>query len=165
MTSENFHSHLNHVAPLIEAAGGHYHKLVLVGGGCWQQRTSLLRGVCEQRGMRYVTLGQQISQALMDLPPGEHPLEIGNLVSTAVSTIPTQGTALDHIEILFGPDLQTDPFRLLTLLSREQVILVSWPGSYDGHRLSYAEPVHPEYFTNTASQLLYYSLEESYEIS
>lgn len=52
---------------------------------------------------------------------------------------------LDNLEILFHPDLELDPLRLLQKLSRNRTIVAAWNGSaHDGY-LIYAKAGHPEY--------------------
>jgi hypothetical protein len=51
---------------------------------------------------------------------------------------------LDNIELLFAPELEQDPLRLLQRLSRNLTIVAAWPGTVDGGCLTYAEPGHPE---------------------
>ena len=46
---------------------------------------------------------------------------------------------LDNIELLFAVELAQDPLRLLQSLSRNRTVIASWPGTFDGQSLTYAE--------------------------
>jgi len=48
-------------------------------------------------------------------------------------------------EILFDQNLKQDPLRLLLGISRNQVIIATWNGSFINNRLTYAAIGHPEY--------------------
>src|SRR5699024_12544364 len=53
----------------------------------------------------------------------------------------------NRIDIVFVPSLQINPVRLFENLSKENKIIVTWPGIYHDGKLVYAEYGHPEYFT------------------
>jgi hypothetical protein len=52
---------------------------------------------------------------------------------------------LYDVELLFDPTLHLEPLRALKAASRSRILLVLWPGTYEDHKLTYAEPGHPEY--------------------
>ena len=68
---------------------------------------------------------------------------------------------LDHIEVLFSPELAQDPVRLLQSLSRNRILLISWPGKRDGTTLIYAEPGHPEYYKQSIPEMVHVDLSGS----
>jgi hypothetical protein len=55
------------------------------------------------------------------------------------------GCLLDHIEILFDPQLQVHPLRWLDQRAKDRGVYVVWPGDFDTHHVSYAVPGHPEH--------------------
>ena len=52
---------------------------------------------------------------------------------------------LDNTEILFSPELQQYPLRLLQMLSRNRTVVAAWAGKQEGESLTYADPAHPEF--------------------
>jgi hypothetical protein len=151
--------HLDKLASLLAAARRYGEQLVLIVGGDWRQRTDLLQSAATAHNLTYLSLGLPLSRALMDLPPRERPLAVESQVVALAATASVHGLALDHVEILFDPDQQTDPLRLFERLAQERLLLVSWPGEYDGQRLTYAEPSHRERYLRAVSDIRYYSLE------
>jgi hypothetical protein len=151
--------HLDRLVSLLAAARRYGERFVIVVGGNWRQRTDLLQSVATVHDLTYLSLGLPLSRTLMELPPRERPLAIEDQVMTLTAAASVHGLALDHVEILFDPDLQTDPLRLIERLARERLLLVSWPGEYDGQRLTYAEPSHREHFLRAVPDIRYYSLE------
>jgi hypothetical protein len=149
-------SQIDSLATLVK---DHYHQLVLVWGGTWQERTTLLREIAEQKGYAYIPLGLSLSQTLLDRPLRDRPMVLADHVTTLMASDLEVGVALDHIEILFDPSLHTDPMRLLQMHARSRLIIASWPGRYDNNRLTYAEPGHPEYYAQTIHGLVAFSLE------
>ena len=54
------------------------------------------------------------------------------------------------IEILFSRELDINPLKLFTVLARNHMVIVNWPGVFDfsGNKLKYSEPnIH--YFART----------------
>ena len=157
--SSNHHQYLiSQVDPLIELAKDHYYKLVLILGGKWKERTSFLKALAKKNNLDYISLGLPLSQAMLNRAPRERPLIVEDYVTTLLSAGLTSGFILDHIEILFNPTLFTDPMRLLQSISRSRVIVASWPGTYDGNRVSYSKPSDDEYFSIKINDLLPYSI-------
>ena len=150
---------LEQLVPLLQAATGHYQKLVLIYGNTWQAKTTLLKSVACLREMAYVSLGATLSQELLQASVRDRPFKAQDLVKQAILCETKHGIALDHIEILFNPELKLDPLWLLQLLSRDQLILTAWPGEHNQGRWLYATPSHAEYYTSEKSNILFYSIE------
>ncbi len=72
---------------------------------------------------------------------------------------------LDNLEVLFEPQLQSNPLALLQGLSRDQAIIASWPGSVSGGLLRCATPGHPEHRAYPTEDLVLISLETGMESS
>ena len=58
---------------------------------------------------------------------------------------------LEHIDILFDPQLKINPITLLKNLSRSRCLIVVWPGEYRDGVWSYANASHPEYYRSNDS--------------
>ncbi len=154
----NLGYHLSQLAEVLVSIHRSNQRLILIVGGDWQQRTELLKSTAAAHDLTYLSLGLPLSRVLLDLLPHERPLAVEEQV-VAMAGIGSRGLALDHVEILFDPDLKTDPLRLFEVLARDRVVLAAWPGEYDGQRLTYAEPAHPEHYSRAASDIQFYSLE------
>lgn len=96
-------------------------------------------------GLRYINLGLELSQMLLDLTERQRVLKVPQLVDQIIGSIEDNPAILDHIEILFEPSLQQDPLRLLQGLSRNKTILAIWNGQVNNGYLTYASVDHPEY--------------------
>ena len=155
---DDLNHHLDQLAGLLTTARRHGERLVLITGGNWQQRTELLKSTATAHDLTYLSLGLPLSRVLLDLLPHERPLALEEQVVAMAGAGPC-GLALDHVEILFDPELKTDPVRLVEVLARDRVVLVAWPGEYDGQRMTYAEPAHPEHYSRAVSDIQFYSLE------
>ena len=153
---------VDQVARAMERAARWPGTVVLVGGGTWQHRTQVLREFAAAHRFHYVPLGLELSAALKNVAPDRRPQHVADM-TRALARPPRgsdhRGCALDHIEILFHPDLRVRVVALLRHLARAQPLVVSWPGQYGGRRLTYAVPGHPEYQQESDHDILYIDLE------
>jgi hypothetical protein len=92
------------------------------------------------RRLARVSLSQVLAQYLMEVSVPDRVRAVQEFCLEGA-----EGCLLDHIEILFDPQLQVDPLRWLEQRARDREIFVVWPGEYDGQKLSHAEPGHPEH--------------------
>ena len=79
-------------------------------------------------------------------------MRVARLLDDIVKQAASDVVLLDNIEMLFAGELAQDPLRLLQGLSRNRTIVASWPGSFDGQTLTYAEPGHCEFKKYVAPQ-------------
>lgn len=150
--------HVTRLLPLLDLARSHVEQLLVVGGGSWQARSGVLQATAAAYGLGYIAIGRPFAQTLLGQPPRERAMAAMELLAN-LGTPNGSGLALDHIEILFDPELRLDPLRAVQVLSCRQPVLLSWPGQLTPERLSYARPDHPEYHTYLINDLLTYSLE------
>lgn len=87
-----------------------------------------------------VNLSQVLAQYLMESSILDRPRTVQEFTLEGVG-----GYLLDHIEILFDPQLQVHPLRWLEQRAKDGDIYVVWPGDVDEQHLSYAAPGHPEH--------------------
>lgn len=158
ISNEIMRLHMKALQPMLQYAASNYHRLVLVAGGTWQERTALLRHAAQEFDLFYVAAGLPLSKALAALPARERPLAAGDDLA-ALLTGSRVGAALDHLEILFSAELKLNPLGLLQSLSTKRLLLASWPGRLENGYLVYAEPSHPEYFHQPAGGLPVYLFE------
>lgn len=126
----------------IDVASNQYNRLVILVGPQGSGKSRLLH---QLQGAEYINLSQMLAQALVSIPKGDRALHVNDALKDIVSSKDKQLLVLDNIEMLFLPELQTNPLMAFGHLSRNKTLIVAWTGSYDGKRLSWAEPGHPEY--------------------
>jgi len=133
------------LAVQVPAAAGAYHRLILVVGPPRTGKTSALRELSREHGWPLLNVNLELSERLLELTSRQRALRAPRVVAEIVEQHPGEVLLLDNIEILFSPDLQQDPLRLLQGLSRNRTVVAGWSGETDGENLTYAQPPHPEY--------------------
>lgn len=128
----------------IATAEALYHRLVLLVGPSGSGKTDLLRVVAEGSCKRTINVNLVLAERLLELTPKQRALRLPGILSEIVAAAEAP-VLLDNLEMLFACDLGQDPLRLLQGVSRNQTIVATWNGTYQGKRLAYAEPGHPEY--------------------
>ena len=137
----------------INSAGTRYHRLVFLVGMDSAQRSDALAALAGKNGWPTIMLGTAFSQQLLDIPHRHRATSAPQILADLLDGIRGDILILDHVEVLFSPDLAQDPVRLLQGLSRNRTLVVSWPGTHDGATLIYGEPSHPEYYRQTIEDL------------
>jgi len=158
MLAETYLFHVERIMSLITLARNHAEQLILVCDGGWQDRSMVLQEVASEQGLVYTAIGLPFAKALLGQSPRDRSLSAIEMLDN-LSSSSSAGLALDHIEILFEPDLHIDPLRSVQALALRHLVLLSWPGKHSSGRLSYAEPEHLEYRTYPVDNILVYSLE------
>ncbi len=159
MLAEMLSYHTAQITPLLTLARTHVEQLVLVCGRSWRDRSALLQVIASDQDLAYIPIGLPFAKALSGQPPRERSLSAMEMLDNLLSSAGL-GLALDHIEILFDPELHLDPLRAVQSLARRRLVLLSWPGEFLTTKLIYARPDHPEYRTYPTENLLVYSLEK-----
>ena len=126
---------------LAELKASRYRLLLLTGsqdsGGVLERTERVIPGCV------ILNLGLTLSQRLLDIPSHQRPAQAPILLADLLAG---QGPMMLYdLELLFDPTLQLEPLRALKAASRSRILLVLWPGAYEDHKLTYAEPGHPEY--------------------
>jgi len=146
------------LAGLLEAAGSLYHRLVLVVGQPRSGKTHLLKVAAAANEWPLINLNQEVSAYLLELTQRQRALRLPRIVGEVLSSTGSDTILVDNIELLFSPNLQQDPLKLLQGAARNQTLVVSWPGALNGGQLTYAEPGHPEYRRYTELDTLCHSM-------
>ena len=140
------------VAPLSQrileqtvAADQLYHRLVLMVGPPRSGKTAGLRDLAESKVWPLVNLNLVLCEALLELSTQQRAMKVPQLLDTIEKDHPGDVLLLDNTEILFSPELQQDPLKLLQRLARNRTVVVAWAGRYDGEFLTYAVQPHPEF--------------------
>ncbi len=138
--------HLAHlVAEQVEQASKLYHRLVVVVGPPRSGKTSVLRELHDEHGWPLVNVNLALSEKLLELTAKQRSLRVARIVDDIVQQQEGETILLDNIEMLFHPELQQDPLRLLKSLSRNRTVVATWRGAWLGSSLTYAAPDHPEF--------------------
>lgn len=103
------------------------------------------RTLAERFGWPVLSVGDQLSAALLDVASRRRPRVAGQALAEAVGRLAPGPIVCSHIDLLFEPTLELDPLRLLREASRLAPMVVLWPGQYQARVLSYAVPEHAHY--------------------
>lgn len=112
-------------------------KLVLVVGKAGSGKSRLLR---ELPADAYIDLSKELSERLLHLPRRKRPQLIQNLLQEIINSCEGSLVIVDNIEMLFLPELELNPLKILAQLSREKILVVAWSGSYKDGQLVWGEP-------------------------
>ena len=131
----------------INQAENEYYKLVLLVGIPGSGKTSVLKKINGSAGYPLIDFSLEISRRMLDLnlTYKQRSLQTPELARKTVSDIKSRVVLLDNIEILFDISLKWDALGVLQKLSKNIIIVATWPGTLDNNRLCYAEPDHPEF--------------------
>lgn len=129
----------------ITDASGLYHRLVLAVGPARSGKTGALAELAKANGWPRVNVNLELAERLLDLTHKQRAVRVAGLLDDIVKAVALDVVVLDNIEMLFAAELSQDPLRLLQGLSRNRTVVASWPGSFEGQALTYAEPGHPEF--------------------
>lgn len=122
-----------------------YSKLVLVVGPPRSGKTGAFSELAKRSGWQRINVSLQLSERLLDLTQKQRAVRVAGLLEEVAKTAASEVVLLDNIELLFAAELAQDPLRLLQGMSRNRTVVASWPGSFDGRVLTYAEPGHREF--------------------
>ena len=136
---------MDELVPAAEEVADAYHRLVLLAAPIAGGKTARLASVAKKEGWPLLNVNQVVASGLLELEVGEHAIQCKRVLTGALSSVEQSVVALDNIEMLFEEHLRQDPLRLLQSLSRTMTLVVSWPGSYDGRNLTFADPGHRDY--------------------
>lgn len=139
----------------IASASTLYHRVVFLVSPSGDARSEMLAALAGKHNWPVVNLSLAFSQQLLDVPHRHRAVTAAQVLADLLGGISGDVLLLDHIEVLFTPDLAQDPARLLQGLSRNRTLVVSWPGVRDGATLIYAEPGHPEYYKQPIADFLH----------
>ncbi|MBO0997208.1 BREX-3 system P-loop-containing protein BrxF [Bacillus sp. SD075] len=120
-----------------------YYKLLLV---CEHQKGNSVQYIGQSEHYTVLNISLLLSERLMEYPRKRMTNRVHALLSEILKEAESDVICLEHIEILFDPNLNQDAIQLLQSFSRNYTLVVSWRGTYDGKRFTYAVPGHSEYY-------------------
>jgi len=130
-----------------------YHRICFVVAAHGAGLTATLSELATRIDTPVISLGALFSEALLDLTVSERRLRATRVLADLVDP-QRDRVVIDSIEVLFAPTLALDPVAVLSQIARHRTLIVSWPGTWDGQRLSYAEPGHPEHKLYDTNQVM-----------
>jgi hypothetical protein len=136
-------------------ASTRYTRLVLLGGHADAEKSESLHQLGTASGSPVVNLGLELARSLLDVPTRQRSVAAADRAADLAR--PSDGsslTILDHLELLFLPELRLDPLKLLQDSARNGVVVANWPGSTDGDELLYGSPSHPEFRRYSAADCI-----------
>jgi predicted AAA+ superfamily ATPase len=133
------------ISKKVEDAGALYYRLVLIVGPPRSGKTTALRHLSDERSWPLLNVNLLLSQSLLELTPQQRALNVNRFLDQIAKEYQGDVIILDNIEVLFNPELQQDPLRLLQRLSRNRTVIAAWAGEQVGDSLTYASPSHPEF--------------------
>lgn len=136
---------LSKIEQAVNTISTRYYKAILV---CEYQNGKYVKEVAEKLGVPSLNINLLLSEKLKDFPKARMTGKVHILMNDILRESGSDVICLENIEILFDPALNQDVLQLLQSFSRNYVLIVSWRGSFDGTRLIYAEPGHPEYYVH-----------------
>lgn len=137
--------HLENILIKINEAKLLYNQLVVIVGLPGSGKTIVMNKVTEKIGAPRINVNLTLSKQLLDTPIKRRPLLVSKILGQIISDTEADTVLLDNTEMLFHPDLMTDPLQLFRQLSRNRTIVASWNGVISEGDLVYANPGHPEY--------------------
>lgn len=135
------------VLDAVKETSSSYFRLVLLVGGSGSGKTAALRNLAADQSWPVLNVNLLLSERLLDLTRAQRPRAVTRQMETLVAANPAPVIVLDNIEMLFDGALMLRPLDLLQSLARDQTLVVSWSGTWDGTALTYAAPGHPEWLT------------------
>ncbi len=142
----------------LEAAEGLYHKLVLLVGRSGSGKTAVVQNLSQAHGVTLINVNLSLAKELLELTEKQRLLKLSNILHQ-VTKESGKIARLDNTEILFDRRLQQDRLRLLQGLSRNQIVLATWNGTFDKGKLTYGEPGHKEYRSYEPTDTLVVSMQ------
>ena len=135
----------NRIAEQVPESSSSYHRLILVVGPPRSGKTTALRLLAEECSWPMINVNLLLSERLLELTTRQRSLNVPNILNQIIRDHGDGILLLDNTEVLFSPELQHDPLRLLQGVTRNRTVIASWAGEIDGENLTYAEAAHPEF--------------------
>lgn len=130
----------------VVTAASCYFKLVLIAGGRDDDRSRALLQYSRSIDVKPLSVGIRVAGSLLSSPNRRRPVVAVEEFQRAVDGQDAAGIILlDHLNVLFLPELQLDPLKLLLDSARNRVVVANWPGVFKEQRLEYAFSGHSEH--------------------
>jgi hypothetical protein len=94
-----------------------------------------------------ISLNKEISKVLIGKPTAKFSRIIIDWLTAKSEVMNENPVLITEINILFEPSFELDPLTLFKMVSRNNSLIVMWPGEYKNNFLIYAIPEHAHYRT------------------
>lgn len=138
--------HAEDFTTILRQASHAKERLVLALGPTGSGKTALLRAISDSHSLSYVSVGPDLAAALANVSARQRPLALSRILSGLLPP-GDSGLALDNLDLLFLPELQCDPLRLVAQLSQHRLVIAAFTGEFANGRYIRAYPDHPEYIS------------------
>ena len=92
-----------------------------------------------------MSMDDVVCEALLPMSIKERAAQVDRLINLAFQVYEPGPLLVIDTDVLFEPSLQLDPLLLFQHASRRLPLIVTWAGSFEHGRLSYAVPEHAHY--------------------
>ncbi len=99
------------------------------------------------RSLSVLDVGKELGKFLLDVPQAERTRAIRHWFEHQIDESEPGPLVCKHIDFLFLPIMDLDPFVMFRQASRRTKLFVLWPGEWSGKTLAYAVPGHNHYRT------------------
>ncbi|MGI2259412.1 BREX-3 system P-loop-containing protein BrxF [Shewanella sp. GXUN23E] len=115
------------------------------------QQLLILVGICEHElklldKIQQLSVSSLLCEKLLPLSNAGRVEDIECVLEQTITCHTDSLLLLDRIHVLFEPSLELDVLRCLKALSRQRLLIVNWPGEYDGKVLSFSRHGKPDHF-------------------
>ena len=118
------------------------HKLIII---CSNGNQARVQDLMSRIDISQINLNLYLSKELLEVQIKRRPLVASSRVQELINTYQEEFICLYNIELLFHPDLKTNPLQLFENISRYKGLVVAWNGQYNDGILTYGMLGHPEY--------------------
>ncbi len=107
---------------------GLYYRLVLAVGAPCSGKSGALQELSSINGWPLLKVNLALCERLLELTRKQRALRVSRILAEIVRGLGADVVLLDHLEVLFDPQLAQDPLRLLQALARNRTVVAAWPG-------------------------------------
>lgn len=118
--------------------------IYLAGDGA--SASKVIRKISDKLSLPILNITLILSRILKDITPKEREDILPDILQRAIIDDNNHEVLLlEHIEILFEPSLNHDPFVLLEKISRIKTLIIHFPGEFDGTCLTWSTPEYRDH--------------------
>ena len=109
----------------IRQAAGQYFRLILLVAPSGSRKTALLQAVAQENGFPLLNINLELSKRMLELTHSQRARQVERLFKDVIASAQGDVVLLDNLELLFNPSLEVEPLRLLQVVSRTCMLVVT----------------------------------------